>query len=291
MEDIAVITIENPTYPEVLRQISNPPPQLWIRGNLEYDYERSLAVVGTRHCSPYGKEVTEPIVRDLVRCGFTIISGLARGIDTLAHRAALSSYGKTIAVLGGGIDEKSLYPPQNKKLAREIVSTAGAVISEFSPGTEPLAHHFLQRNRIISGLARGVLVIEAPEKSGALSTANHALEQNRDVFAIPGPVFAKNSRGTNMLIKMGARLVGSAEDIFEEFDIDAKETREEVVIAGTEEEKTILRILLDADAGLPVDEIIRSAGLASQNVSSIITIMELDGRIVNLGNGTYSIKR
>jgi len=158
------------------------------------------------------------ITADLARAGLTIVSGLAKGIDALAHQAALEVKGRTIAVLGSGLDKKSIYPFTNRRLAEEI-SQNGAVISEFPIGTEPLAQHFPQRNRIISGLSLGILVIEAPEKSGALITAKDALEQNRDVFAIPGPILAKNSLGTNNLIKMGAKLVSQANDILEELNL------------------------------------------------------------------------
>ncbi len=291
MKDIQTISIEDSGYPEILQHIPNPPPQLWIRGNLEYNYERSLAVVGTRRNSPYGKEVTEPIVRELARYGFTIVSGMAIGVDALAHRAALDAGGKTIAVLGGGIDEKTLYPPQNKRLAREIIEHEGAVISEFPPGTEPWRSNFLQRNRIISGLTRGTLVIEAPERSGALSTANHALDQNKDVFAIPGPIFAKNSQGTNNLIQTGAKLVSSARDILEELNINVNIQNEEMILAGSKEEKVILKILHEADSGLPIDEIIKHAHMEPQSVSSLLTMMEIDGRLQNLGKGMYTIKR
>ncbi len=216
-EGIDLITILDKNYPKLLKEIYSPPALLYIRGKLELNDEFSLAIVGTRKLSSYGQQITPLITSDLAGAGLTIISGLAKGIDTLAHQAALKANGRTIAVLGSGLDKKSIYPSINRHLAEEI-SQKGAVISEFPIGAEPLAQHFPQRNRIISGLSLGILVIEAPEKSGALITAKDALEQNRDVFAIPGPILAKNSLGPNNLIKMGAKLVSQANDILYELN-------------------------------------------------------------------------
>ena len=216
-EGIDLITILDKNYPKLLKEIYSPPALLYIRGKLELNDEFSLAIVGTRKLSSYGQQITPLITSDLAGAGLTIISGLAKGIDTLAHQAALKANGRTIAVLGSGLDKKSIYPSINRHLAEEI-SQKGAVISEFPIGAEPLAQHFPQRNRIISGLSLGILVIEAPEKSGALITAKDALEQNRDVFAIPGPILAKNSLGPNNLIKMGAKLVSQANDILDELN-------------------------------------------------------------------------
>ena len=216
-EGIDLITILDKNYPKLLKEIYSPPALLYIRGKLELNDEFSLAIVGTRKLSSYGQQITPLITSDLAGAGLTIISGLAKGIDTLVHQAALKANGRTIAVLGSGLDKKSIYPSINRHLAEEI-SQKGAVISEFPIGAEPLAQHFPQRNRIISGLSLGILVIEAPEKSGALITAKDALEQNRDVFAIPGPILAKNSLGPNNLIKMGAKLVSQANDILYELN-------------------------------------------------------------------------
>ena len=216
-EGIDLITILSQNYPKLLREIYSPPALLYIRGKLEPSDEFSLGIVGTRKLSSYGQQITPLITADLARAGLTIISGLAKGIDALAHQTALKAEGRTIAVLGSGLDKKSIYPFINQGLAEEI-SQKGAVISEFPIGAEPLAQHFPQRNRIISGLSLGVLVIEAPEKSGALITAKDALEQNRDVFAVPGPILARNSSGPNNLIKMGAKLVSRANDILDELN-------------------------------------------------------------------------
>ena len=217
-ENINLITIQDKNYPKLLKEIYAPPALLYIKGNLEPNDKISIGIVGTRNPSSYGNQITPLITKDLSNFGLTIISGLAKGIDTLAHQATLNANGRTIAVLGTGIDKKSIYPAINIQLAEEITHK-GALISEFPIGTQPAAQNFPQRNRIISGLSLGVLVIEASEKSGSLITARNALEQNRDVFAIPGNVFSINSLGPNKLIKMGAKLVSQANDIIEELNL------------------------------------------------------------------------
>jgi len=217
-ENIDLITIHDKNYPKLLKEIYAPPALLYIKGNLEPNDKISIGIVGTRNPSSYGNQITPLITKDLSNFGLTIISGLAKGIDTLAHQATLNANGRTIAVLGTGIDKKSIYPAINIQLAEEITHK-GALISEFPIGTQPAAQNFPQRNRIISGLSLGVLVIEASEKSGSLITARNALEQNRDVFAIPGNVFSINSLGPNKLIKMGAKLVSQANDIIEELNL------------------------------------------------------------------------
>ena len=220
-EKISLITVQDKNYPKLLKEIYAPPPLLYIKGNIEPKDDFSIGIVGTRKLSLYGRQITPLITADLARAGLTIVSGLAKGIDTIAHQAAIKTKGRTIAVLGSGLDKKNIYPAINRRLAEEI-SQSGAVISEYPIDTEPLAQHFPQRNRNISGLSLGVLVIEAPEKSGALITAKDALEQNRDVFAIPGHILSSNSLGPNNLIKMGAKLVSTANDIIEELNLPLK---------------------------------------------------------------------
>ncbi|MBU1255727.1 DNA-processing protein DprA [Patescibacteria group bacterium] len=217
-EKISLITIQDKKYPKLLKEIYAPPPLLYIKGTIEPKDDFSIGIVGTRKLSSYGREITPLITSDLSQAGLTIVSGLAKGIDTLAHQAAIKAEKRTIAVLGSSVDKKSIYPAVNRRLAEEI-SQNGAVISEYPINTKPLAHYFPQRNRIISGLSLGILVIEAPEKSGALITAKDALEQNRDVFAIPGHILSNNSLGTNNLIKLGAKLVSNANDIIEELNL------------------------------------------------------------------------
>lgn len=217
-QGINLITIQNKNYPELLKEIYAPPAALYIRGHLQ-STDKCLGIVGTRKLSVYGSQITPLITADLSESGLIIVSGLAKGIDTIAHQTALKTNNRTIAVLGSGVDRASVYPFINQGLAEKI-SQNGAVISEFPIGMQPLAQNFPQRNRIISGLSLGVLVIEAPEKSGALITARDALDQNRDVFAIPGPISSQNSLGPNNLIKMGAKLVNNADDILQELNID-----------------------------------------------------------------------
>jgi len=202
-------------YPFLLKKISVPPRGLYYQGSL-FPEMIPLAVVGTRKISNYGKTVVKKIVQELVNYNFITVSGLAEGVDTIAHQTALKNKGKTIAVLGSGLD--NIYPVSNKKLAQQIIKM-GAVISEYPLGTSPHRSNFPCRNRIISGLSRGTLVIEAPVKSGALITANFALEQNREVFAIPGTIFQQNSQGTNKLIQEGAKLVTTINDILKELNI------------------------------------------------------------------------
>lgn len=202
-----------PGYPANLRPLPDAPVILYARGQLLPADERAVAIVGTRRCTPYGKRMTERIAAGLARAGVTVVSGLALGIDGVAHRAALTAGGRTIAVLAGGLAR--LYPREHTDLAADIVQ-AGAVVSEMPVQTEPVANLFPVRNRIISGLARGVIVVEADDKSGALYTAKHALEQGREVFAVPGPADQSSSAGTNRLLREGARLVRSAEDVLED---------------------------------------------------------------------------
>ncbi len=214
---IKIITLDDDTYPRLLKQIYDPPRRLYILGDLKAEEKYPLAVVGTRNASDYGKRTTNYFVDALSRAGLTIISGLALGIDGLAHQATLGVKGKTIAVLGSGLNV--VYPSAHKKLFQQIIEAGGAVISEYPPETKPNKQSFPARNRIIAGLSLGVLVIEAPEKSGALITARAALEQGREVFAIPGDIYSRNSAGTNKLIEMGAKPVTKPEDILEEIII------------------------------------------------------------------------
>lgn len=215
---IEVITIFDNQYPTLLKQIHDPPAILFVRGKLKNNTPNPLGVVGTRKMTTYGARSVEYIVKPLVRNGISIVSGLALGIDGKSHEAALSQNGYTVAVLGSGVDDNSIYPNHHKKLAHRIIESNGAVISEFPPGTKPLAHHFPMRNRIISGLSKGILVIEAAIKSGSLISARCALDQNRDVYAIPGQIFSPTSAGTNQLIAHGAKVVTSANDILEDFE-------------------------------------------------------------------------
>ncbi|TAN45930.1 MAG: DNA-protecting protein DprA [Nitrospirae bacterium] len=210
---IAAITAADEAYPGILRQIPDPPPVLFVKGALTEDDRYSVAIVGSRKMTGYGRTVAGRMSSGLARCGLTIVSGMARGIDTVAHTAALDVKGRTTAVLGCGLDRP--YPPENLKLF-ERIREAGCIVSEFPTGTPPLREHFPRRNRIISGLSLGTVVIEATTDSGSLITANMALDQNREVFAVPGNITSKSSEGTNKLIKKGAKLVQRPEDVIEE---------------------------------------------------------------------------
>ncbi len=292
-KDIKVLTLLDKNYPERLKQIFDPPPVLYIKGDILPEDNLALAVVGTRRITNYGKEVTEILVRELSNAGLTIVSGLARGVDSLAHKVALENNGRTIAVLGCGVD--IVYPPQNTKLAEEIINN-GALISEYTPGTEPIPGHFPARNRIISGLSLGTLVTEADEKSGSLITAGLALEQNREVFAVPGPIYSRLSQGPSSLIKQGAKLVSKAEDILEELKMNSQlriqksEENKLIEIKGESKDEQMIIDLLENETK-HIDELCREARLESSKLTALLTTMELKGQIQSQGGGNYSLKR
>ncbi|MFH1412752.1 MAG: DNA-processing protein DprA [bacterium] len=215
-----VIKFNDSNYPALLKQIHDPPHILYCRGILNPQLTKfTLAVVGSRKHSPYGHQVIRKLVSELSKLGITIVSGLAFGLDALAHQTALDYHGKTIAVLGSGLDDYNIYPSENLQLAHQIIANNGCLISEYAPGTGAQKYHFPMRNRIISGMSLGTLVIEAAERSGSLITARYALEQNREVMAIPGRIDSSTSKGTNNLIKMGARPVTSIDDILETLNL------------------------------------------------------------------------
>ncbi|OGF24245.1 DNA protecting protein DprA, partial [Candidatus Falkowbacteria bacterium RIFCSPLOWO2_02_FULL_45_21] len=282
-EKIKTLTIDDEAYPKLLKQIYDPPLLIYYRGRLEAASEFSLAIVGTRKFTGYGQRVTEKIVKELVANNLTIVSGLALGIDTLAHQAAVDAGGKTVAVLGSGLDQQSIYPSQNRYLSDKIQAQGGLILTEYPLGTMPLKHHFPQRNRLISGLSLGTLVIEAGEKSGAIITAMHALEQNRDVFAIPGSIYSACSAGTNSLIKMGAKLIAGAKDIIESLDLaEAVAYTESKKIIPESAEEAIILARLNYEP-IHVDELIRLTNLDTSVINSTLTIMEMKGMIKNLG--------
>lgn len=289
MMEIKKITIKDGRYPKILKKIADPPRVLYVRGELRAD-EKCFAIVGTRLCSAYGKQVAMDITGDLANAGLTIVSGLAPGIDTAAHRAAVELKKRTIAVLGTGVDEKSLYPKENIQLARRIIETGGAVISEYPPGTPGSKITFPDRNRIISGLSLGTLVVEAKQKSGALITANYARKQGRKLFAVPGPVHSQNSKGPHMLIKRGAMLVENAKDILKELRIKQVGTkRDDELRVATGEERLIAKVL--AEGPLDIEKIIEKTGLPAATAASTLAIMELQNKIRNLGRNTYALSR
>lgn len=282
--DVRLISREDANYPAVLAQIPTPPPLLYVRGALSEVDAWSVAIVGTRSPTTYGREATRRIAEELTGNGVTIVSGLAIGVDTIAHTTALDCGGRTIAVLGSGVD--MIYPERNRALAERIMGN-GALISEFPLGTRPTPQLFPVRNRLISGLSLGTLVIEAGQKSGALITVNYALEQGRDVFAVPGPIFSPKSAGTNQLIRDGAGLVMSGQHILEALNLNAATAQQEVQAALPDDPtEAALLDLLTFDAQ-HIDELRRQSDLPITVVSSTLAIMELKGMVRQAGAMQY----
>lgn len=288
---VKIITLEDADYPKLLKEIYAPPPIIFYRGSLPQADDFLLAVVGTRKFSIYGQQATISLTRTLAEQGLIIVSGLALGIDSLAHNATLDVNGKTIAVLGSGIESNNIYPVSNRNLAEKIIGSGGCVLSEHPLGTPPLKPHFPRRNRIIAGLSLGTLVVEAPEKSGALITAQFALEQNREVFAVPGNITSPASGGTNNLIKMGARAVTHADDILE--CLNLKKATEylvasSIIAESAEEEKVLNNLKLEP---LHVDELTRLTELPISTLQATLTIMEMKGKVRHLGAMKYVVSR
>ena len=300
-----ILTYDDIDYPDELRKIDSPPYVLYLKGEkLSWDRLFAIGVVGTRRCTAYGAKAADNLCFDLAARGITIVSGMARRIDSAAARAALRAGGKTIAVLGSGIDV--IYPPENRELMEEI-EKSGTVMTEYPPGSQPMAHHFPERNRIISGLSKGVLVIEAPLKSGALITANYALEAGRDLFAVPGEIFKDNSKGTNLLIKQGARIVSSAMDIIEEYPADieklvpAEEKPEEPVNnirritiddekyqALDKKEQSVISLLIEKN--MHIDDISVHTGIDIGELNAMLPMLEMLGLIRKLPGDNYKLE-
>ena len=285
MEEIQQISIEDKNYPELLKKIPDPPKVLYYRGNF-ISNEVCVAIVGTRRPSPYGQQAAFLIAGDLATANVTIISGLAPGIDTFAHKAVVEKKKRTIAVLGTGLDEKSIYPQQNLDLSRKIIENGGCLISELPPGSHGSKFTFPKRNRIISALSVGVVVVEAKEKSGSLITARYAKEQRRKLFAVPGPIFSLNSKGPNSLIKAGAILAENANDILKNLQL-APIKKQKELLAENNEEQVILQTL--QEGSLYIDTIIEKTKLNASLVSSTLALMEISGKIRNLGGNVYAI--
>jgi len=283
--DVLILADEN--YPKLLKELPDPPGILYIRGNLQKSDELSLAVVGSRKYTQYGASVTEEIVRPLARTKITIVSGLALGIDAMAHKVTLDAKGRTIAVLGCGLDQ--IYPVSNIRLADRILASGGAIISEFPLGMPALNYNFPIRNRIIAGLSLGTIIIEAAENSGSLLTAAAALDYNREVFAVPGPIFSETSVGTNRLIKMGAKLVTSYRDILEELSIEEKEkiAQAREIIADTPDEEKLLKYLKEP---ILIDQLLTKSGFTSSRVNATLVQLEIKGKVSNLGGTRYVIR-
>ncbi len=289
-ENINVVTTRDDNYPELLKEIYDYPPLLYYRGSLNCLEGFCLGVVGTRKFTSYGRQTTEEIVGDLARSKVTIVSGLALGIDAIAHWACLNAGGLTVAVIGSGLDWQNIYPSTNRMLAQKIIDGGGCVISEYPIGTMPAKFTFPQRNRLIAGLSWGTLVIEAPERSGALITARHTLEQNRETFAIPGSIYNKNSQGTNNLIKQGAKMVTSASDVLEEFNLQQTMdfTSADKPQPGSPEEEKILNILTREP--IHIDKLVKQSNIKINVLSGILSVMEISGVIKDLGGKNYIIK-
>jgi len=284
---IQKITADNSAFPEQLKNIASSPRELFFRGELSKQNDKLFAVVGTRLCSDYGKEIAFSIAKDLSRAGLIIVSGMALGIDSWAHKGALEGGGQTIAVLGTGLDEKSIYPRENLKLARQILEKGGCLISEYPPEHPAAKFAFLERNRIIAGISEGVLVVEAKIKSGALNTAGWARKQGKKVFAVPGSVFSQNSKGCHLLIKQGARLTENANDILRELGLSSLASHQPA--AANPDEGLILNAL--RQGALSIDKIIEITKLPAQKVSVNISIMEIDNKVKNLGANIYALTR
>jgi len=288
---IRVLTLKDKDYPDLLKELINAPPVLYIAGTFKKEEDRfALGIVGTRKVSSYGRQVTEQFARELAEGKVTVVSGLAHGIDTIAHTATLDAGGRTLAVLASGLD--TIYPADNLGLARRIVESGqGALVTEFPLGIKPDGRNFPARNRIISGLSQGILVTEAPKQSGALITANFALEQGRDVFGVPNSIYSPGSVGVNKLIQDGAHLVTNVQDILMVLNLFLVPQHIEVQAAlpDNSEERTLLALL--SHDPRHVDEIIRDSGLPTTIVSSTLMVMELKGMIKQLGSMQYVLAR
>jgi len=283
-QGIQVITWQDDGYPRRLKEIDQPPPVLYARGQLVAEDDFAVAIVGTRRVTPYGRQVTEELSAYLAGNGITIVSGLARGVDAIAHSAALRAGGRTLVVLGSGVDR--IYPPENRSLAEQIMGH-GAVLSDYPVGTAPEASNFPPRNRIISGLSLAVVVIEAGETSGALITAGFAAEQGREVFAVPGSILAPQSKGTNKLIQSGALPLLSPDDLLQALNLTRVGAQKSArrVLPADEVEKQLLQAL--GSEPLHVDELRSQTGLPVEKVSAALVMMELKGMVRQVGAMHY----
>ena len=299
-----VLILDDGSYPAMLREIADPPITLYVRGDWQACLDQPcVAVIGSRMCSTYGENASEMLARDLASRGICIVSGLARGIDTAAHRGAIRGGGRTIAVLGTGID--NVYPKENARLVAEILESGGAVVSQFPLGTPPLKDNFPYRNRIISGLSLGVLIVEASERSGSLITARLAMEQNREVMAVPGNITSRNSFGTNSLIKSGAKLVQQWQDVVAELpsEISAailppkvektdgeKKSQPELEPAGMNENERKVWSLLSADEPVHIDNLLTASALSFGDLNAVLVGLDIRD-LIRVLPGKYYARR
>jgi DNA processing protein len=299
-----VLNLDDGGYPFLLREIADPPITLYVKGDWQTCFDAPcIAIVGSRRCSTYGENASQMLARDLAANGICIVSGLARGIDTAAHRGAIQAKGRTIAVLGTGIGQ--VYPKENAKLVDEILDVGGAVVSQFPLETPPIPENFPYRNRIISGLSLGVLIVEASERSGSLITARLAMEQNREVMAVPGNITSKNSFGTNYLIKSGAKLVQQWQDVVAELPqeisaailppvIDEKNEKEtkqpELIPAGLNENERKIWKMLSSDEATHIDGLLEESGLSFGALSAALLALEMRELVRTLPGNNYARK-
>lgn len=281
---IRVLTWEDDEYPRHLVEIDGSPPVLYLRGSILPEDHWAVAVVGTRRMTPYGRQVTQELVGAIARYGLTVVSGLARGVDSVAHREVLRRGGRTLAILGCGVDQ--VYPPENRRLASEI-QKQGALISDYPPATAPEAMHFPARNRIIAGLSQVIVVIEAGERSGALITASFGADQGKEVFAVPGNIHAPQSRGANRLIQIGAKPMLQSSDVLAALELSTLLTNKSArkLLPANEIEAALLEVV--SRQPLHIDQICSQAALNVQDVSAALTMMELKGYVRNIGNMRY----
>ncbi|XLQ19772.1 MAG: DNA-processing protein DprA [Candidatus Moraniibacteriota bacterium] len=294
-EEIEIITIQDEQFPKNLKTITSPPFVLYVRGNLDLLKSPSIAVVGSRKISDYGKHAITTIIRDIAKSGITIVSGLALGTDALAHRETLDASGTTIAVLGGGIDDKTITPRSHINLANQILDNGGAIISEYPIGIQPNRGTFPARNRIMAGLTTATVIIESTAKSGTLITAQHAHKFKRNLFALPGSIFTTNSVGPNMLIREGkAKALLCSDDIKDLFKDVLKDTSKSSgrtcpSTTLTEHQKMLFETIKKHPDGVNINTIIKETKLDGSTISSELTMMEIDGIVKNIGNQTYIV--
>lgn len=283
-QGIRILTWQDETYPQRLKEIEQPPPVLYLRGEYLPDDLFAVAIVGTRRVTPYGRQIAQELSAFLAANGITVISGLARGVDAIAHQTALKAGGRTIGVLGSGVDK--IYPPEHRQMAEQMM-LQGAIVSDYAPGTPPDASNFPPRNRIISGLSLAVVVIEAGETSGALITAEFAAEQGREIFAVPGSILAPQSKGTNKLIRNGALPLLSVDDLMQALSLsrmgEHKAARK--IMPGDETEARLIHVL--GSEPLHVDEIRNQTELPIEKVSAALALMELKGMVRQVGGMNY----
>lgn len=288
MDKIKEVEITDKKYPESIKALADAPKVLYYRGVLPTEKEICVAVVGTRRPSDYGQQATIQITSGLVDAGMTVVSGLAPGIDTFAHRTCVERGKRTIAVLGSGLDESAIYPQQNLELSRQIIKNGGCLISEYEPTMPGMTHQFPARNRIVVALSAGVVVVEGKERSGSLITARLANEQKKKLFAVPGPIYTLNSIGPNKLIKAGATLTESAQDVLDVLGVETSSAKILNTVTAENPTEAAIFAALQEEA-LYIDKIIEKTKLSAPVVGSTLALLEISGKVRNLGGNVYSL--